>query len=560
MGFKAEDKTIGDLLVNAVYAIPRNQRKYVWKEDNWKDISSDIHYAINNKTNHFVGSIVLKVEKKEDGLSRYTIIDGQQRIMTITIMLLSIMYTLKKYGSKENADGIEKNIKARNNRAESISIIDSNAISSLSRLIDKICYLTCEEAKVTSVNMVSNQCIVDYTKDSAILECFKYFVNVFENMENNQLLLYLEKSLEMVYIHIEAKNDEDSYTIFETLNARGEALEDHELLKNFIMRYIQPRKDVDAAKEVWKTMEMRLGDKFGLFIKHYTSHSFKTDDNSRKEPYKHIKNNIDINDVNKLLSDLEMKTKYYDRIINPSKKIDIPSGEVYYFSFFKSKRQEQFRPLLLSLMQQLDNENISEEIYLKVLNYLYVFFVCYIVIGKEKSNKIHDLVNKYAFSIASYDGKKVEEIIKSLITDLNKKLPSRELFLSNFSNVGYSNHVNFYKEKSEKNRVKTVLQLIEQYYSNNYDFLEFTIEHMHPDNEGGDNVKIGNLIPLENEINEKLKSKPLKDKVVFYRNSNFCFARKSWDSYDKYNGININIRSKILGELVFDKILMMERM
>ena len=48
------------------------------------------------------------------------------------------------------------------------------------------------------------------------------------------------------YIHIQADNNEDSYTIFEILNARGMALEDFELIKNFIMRYILPLHSVES--------------------------------------------------------------------------------------------------------------------------------------------------------------------------------------------------------------------------------------------------------------------------------------------------------------------------
>ena len=60
----------------------------------------------------------------------------------------------------------------------------------------------------------------------------------------------------MSYFNIIATTDEDSYTIFEILNARGTNLEDHELLKNYIMRYIRPVSSRDMVREQWDEMEM----------------------------------------------------------------------------------------------------------------------------------------------------------------------------------------------------------------------------------------------------------------------------------------------------------------
>ena len=64
MAFNTDDKKISGVLEKRVYLIPRNQRRYVWKEDNWKDLLDDLEFSIvDSKRAHFMGSIVL--EKKE---------------------------------------------------------------------------------------------------------------------------------------------------------------------------------------------------------------------------------------------------------------------------------------------------------------------------------------------------------------------------------------------------------------------------------------------------------------------------------------------------------------
>lgn len=91
MSFEAKDYPISDILNKVVFDIPRNQRRYVWKKSSWQDLFEDVLFSITEEKPHFIGSIVLKKGSKKDGLSYYTIIDGQQRITTITLFLVAIM-------------------------------------------------------------------------------------------------------------------------------------------------------------------------------------------------------------------------------------------------------------------------------------------------------------------------------------------------------------------------------------------------------------------------------------------------------------------------------------
>ena len=81
MAFEAKDYAISDILNKSVFDIPRNQRRYVWKKPHWQDLYEDIVFSIIETKPHFVGSIVLESGGKKDGLSYYTIIDGQQRLL-----------------------------------------------------------------------------------------------------------------------------------------------------------------------------------------------------------------------------------------------------------------------------------------------------------------------------------------------------------------------------------------------------------------------------------------------------------------------------------------------
>ena len=88
MAFEAHQQQISFLLGKKVYNIPRNQRKYVWGMDNWKDLLEDLDFLQDTGKYHFLGSIVLNTlsNPNNDDIEYYEIVDGQQRITTIILM------------------------------------------------------------------------------------------------------------------------------------------------------------------------------------------------------------------------------------------------------------------------------------------------------------------------------------------------------------------------------------------------------------------------------------------------------------------------------------------
>ena len=115
MAFEAKDYAISDILNKSVFDIPRNQRRYVWKKPHWQDLHEDIVFSITETKPHFVGSIVLEGEGKKDGLSYYTIIDGQQRLTTITIVLLAIMKHFHENDMTDDFLGTISYLQSKNN-------------------------------------------------------------------------------------------------------------------------------------------------------------------------------------------------------------------------------------------------------------------------------------------------------------------------------------------------------------------------------------------------------------------------------------------------------------
>ena len=561
MGFDANVKKTSKLLNDSIYLIPRNQRQYVWSIDNWNDLLEDVKFSTQTSSAHFIGSVVLQKGDEKNGLETFRIIDGQQRMITITIFMLSIMMLLKQHNHLDDFEGMLKYIEATDKKNVKHMILNLEQYQSMEQMLKTIKEECPENLAKMSLSAFVNRCTLSPNKDKQIIECYKFFYlaiqTEFEKNQNiNQILKIKDSLLEMSYVHIVADTEEDSYTVFEILNARGTDLEDSELLKNFIMRYIHPETDKDKVKTLWQEMESLLGNQLKTFIKHYTVHHYSTEKQElRQNPYRNIRQNCGRSDVNNLLIDIRKKANYYYKIINPNSTDEFlccTDTEKKVFLFFKANRQEQVRPLLLSLMHQKANENMNDEEYNCILEFLYRFIICYTVIGEEKSNKIRDIIYKFAPLIENQYSNKCIENLKA---ELHSKIPNESFFINAFQNLGYSKYSSIFSTESKKKKVKIVLILLEEYFGNNMNNIEFTIEHILPDSQEENNALIGNLLPLEERLNRRCGDKPLNKKIDIYKESVFMSVKTFLKNREKKPEFDLNDRTQRLANLFYNKIL-----
>lgn len=205
----------------------------------------------------------------------------------------------------------------------------------------------------------------------------------------------------------------------------------------------------------------------------------------------------------------------------------------------------------MSLMHQKYLGEMTEEAYNEVLVFIYRFFVCYNIIGEEKSNKLEDVIRKYAPMI---ENEYSESIISDFENSLRKRIPDYNTFLNAFRNIGWSKHNAFYKDSKLKNRVIIVLELIESYESRRQDIHEFSIEHIIPDSSNSLNAyNIGNLIPLEEWRNAGLKDKPIEEKLAVYADSEYRMARNFASCYtENFDPLK---RNELMAKKIYNEIL-----
>ena len=555
MSFEAKERAVDKLLNDSIYYIPRNQRRYVWTTDNWNDMYDDVLLVADGiASSHFIGSIVLKDEGKDEGLSKYTVIDGQQRILTLSIFLVSIMFVMKKRNLMDDFGGTQKYLVAKDIKNRHREIVYPEYHLSLPKMVNYILNADQADISTKSITAFANYCTVSSSKDKNIIDAFKFFASKVSELDTEKLLAVRDAIIGIGYVNIISSTEEDSYTIFEILNARGLDLEDHELLKNYIMRYLQPVERRDDAKRVWEEIESNLGKNIQSFFRHYAIHKYNYNNDKKKgvSVYKAIQSATKGRQVNELLDDIRLKSTYYARILTPNTEDKIESDV---FTFFRRNRVEQFRPLILSLIHQYQDENIGEEKYHSTLTFLYTFFICYKIIGEENSNKLSDTVYKFAYQIETdFSVDKVDECIASL----KEKLPTLDSFTNSFKNIGFSNHWGVYDDSKGKERCKLILELIEQYISGREVNMDVTIEHILPDCQSLENAQIGNLFLLEESLNRRCADKPLSEKFSIYNESALMCPRGFTQRYQNRE-FKPAERTAFLARFIYNNILGIER-
>ncbi len=115
MKIRSIDKDIKDILESGFYRIPRFQRPYSWDLENIEDFWNDV--VVNSDADYFIGPMVVFKPPQSDTAG---VVDGQQRLTTITMILAALRNALKKNGVEDLAGGIHRLIERRdiNNKAQ----------------------------------------------------------------------------------------------------------------------------------------------------------------------------------------------------------------------------------------------------------------------------------------------------------------------------------------------------------------------------------------------------------------------------------------------------------
>ncbi len=231
------------------FTIPDYQRGYSWEESQLVDLSTDIDVLMDVSHMHYTGTIVASNSNKKDGnVELYDVVDGQQRLISL-IILLSILWRSRK---------LEKKIKDELYRLFlCVGSEDGNTIRkfSLSSDFDVFFWEIVKEGTVGAKE--------EATKSHVnIKNAVNFFIKWLENTKYEHAYIYHKITKQLGFLFYVPSNDSEVGIMFEVINNRGKALSELEKIKNYLIYYSVKKKAKDLkkkVKETWGTILSNLG-------------------------------------------------------------------------------------------------------------------------------------------------------------------------------------------------------------------------------------------------------------------------------------------------------------
>lgn len=222
------------------YVVPLFQRPYSWKKSEWQALWNDLVELCNteNPRPHFMGSIVtMPTTSVPEGVGKYLLIDGQQRLTTIFILLSALRDTAKQFEEELAAE------------------IDNTILVNPYKKGSDYYKLQPTQVDRKAFHQIINS--EPQEDESSILECYKFFE---KKIRQNVVKLELQKIKKVIcnnfsLVSVVLSIEDDPYLVFESLNAKGRPLTKSDLIRNYFFMRIHTDSQESVYIQYWKPMQ-----------------------------------------------------------------------------------------------------------------------------------------------------------------------------------------------------------------------------------------------------------------------------------------------------------------
>lgn len=472
---QAGETTLNKLLnTSRQFIVPIFQRNYSWQKSQYEQLWFDILRAskFKEKQNHFIGSIVyIDMGTPAGRPQQLLLIDGQQRLTTISILLCAIKDYVQKFNLETKLINLAK---IKNQFLYNSDEIDEDRYKLLLNVQDKETYIKLIDNTIFTVNKPATN----------IIKCYEFFYERIEDFikqygQIDEIYAGIFK-LSLVSISLD-KDSDNPQMIFESMNSTGKDLSQTDLLRNYLLMDLTPEKQTRLYKTYWKPMEELFGEdiykndvnKFDYFIRDFltlksdTGHICKI--NNVYENFKryYLDNNCEKFAV---LKDLFTYAKYYaciDLLQENDDELKL------YWQEFKKLDSHVVYPFLLKLYDDYSRQILIKEDFKKILqvviSYLWRRAICEIPTNSLSKTfaTLYQAVDKDDY---------VNSIIKAFV------------FKSSYKRFSSDYEV---REKLQTKDIyhfrlrKYLLEALENYYHKepiDLNTANYTIEHIMPQN------------------------------------------------------------------------------
>lgn len=379
---QAGETTLNKLLnTSRQFIVPIFQRNYSWQKSQYEQLWFDILRAskFKEKQNHFIGSIVyIDMGTPAGRPQQLLLIDGQQRLTTISILLCAIKDYVQKFNLETKLINLAK---IKNQFLYNSDEIDEDKYKLLLNVQDKETYIKLIDNTIFTVNKPATN----------IIKCYEFFYERIEDFikqygQIDEIYAGIFK-LSLVLISLD-KDSDNPQMIFESMNSTGKDLSQTDLLRNYLLMDLTPEKQTRLYKTYWKPMEELFGEdiykndvnKFDYFIRDFLI--LKSDTGyicKINNVYENFKRYYLDNNCEKfaVLRDLFTYAKYYaciDLLQENDDELKL------YWQEFKKLDSHVVYPFLLKLYDDYSRQILIKEDFKKILqvviSYLWRRAIC----------------------------------------------------------------------------------------------------------------------------------------------------------------------------------------
>ena len=472
---QAGETTLNKLLnTSRQFIVPIFQRNYSWQKSQYEQLWFDILRAskFKEKQNHFIGSIVyIDMGTPAGRPQQLLLIDGQQRLTTISILLCAIKDYVQKFNLETKLINLAK---IKNQFLYNSDEIDEDRYKLLLNVQDKETYIKLIDNTIFTVNKPATN----------IIKCYEFFYERIEDFikQHGQIDEIYAGIFKLSLVSISLDKDSDNpQMIFESMNSTGKDLSQTDLLRNYLLMDLTPEKQTRLYKTYWKPMEELFGEdiykndvnKFDYFIRDFLT--LKSDTGyicKINNVYENFKRYYLDNNCEKfaVLKDLFTYAKYYaciDLLQENDDELKL------YWQEFKKLDNHVVYPFLLKLYDDYSRQILIKEDFKKILqvviSYLWRRAICEIPTNSLSKTfaTLYQAVDKDDY---------VNSIIKAFV------------FKSSYKRFSSDYEV---REKLQTKDIyhfrlrKYLLEALENYYHKepiDLNTANYTIEHIMPQN------------------------------------------------------------------------------
>lgn len=516
MKVKSDDRTIENVLTASFLRVPRFQRPYEWTgtevEELWEDI-------IGSPTDYFIGSIV--VFPSTHGASG--IVDGQQRLTTLTLLLCAVRDGLRSTGlADDEAKGLQNLIERR-------SVLD-NAQHYVLQIDETSEYFKHVQSGLAAAAPIESKPELHLAAaHRKLISLVETYATGTPRARAKKLKDLRSKVLGLKLVHIEVDNEDDATVIFQTLNSRGRDLQAADLVKSHLLSLLKTKNPGhDLARDTWNKMRGGLADaKVDIPMDRFLAHSWlsRYEYIAQANLGRSVRKNVKRASAQPFLESLVLDARLYREISEPTFRASWQQEEqpiVQAFDALQIFRVRQPMPWVLALWRAYASKDLRQKDVIPAIVAIEKFhFLATAVASQPSSGGVSKMYATHAQRLtdaSTIEGRR--SVIKSLSERLSDpgRLPTLDEFTAGFLEIRLSK-----KYQQQARLARYILErLVASEPAATPDFKLLTVEHIAPQSglatsaPEEDAARLGNLLLLPQLLNAELDSRSFRDKKMIF--------------------------------------------